>query len=253
MQNQQRIEKNMKVETSSVQIPINNPVQIKPGMAKCPHGNPGGACPLCFGSGGGGALRDRIKPTAKDLGLKTWSDLLGVWYAMQSAKFEKQNNGASERLLAMQKALERTQIYQIINNFVNSRVKSLIKLLNSKLLQPAVKSFKQLAQSVKNFYQNLKAQVLQQINALSTINLKVQVLVERLFRSMDVFRNAMEKFLANYKEKEKAVKEFIKDMTGKFKKKLYRILEAAESLFNDKKRDEDENKIVLLEEYKNAK
>ena len=225
--------------------------QQSPAMVRCPHGNPGGSCPLCLGmggGGGGGASKVKPKPTPKELGLLTWADLLPVWYAMQAAKRREQYNQKMEQLNALKKALKNSQIYQTINNFVNTKVKPVLKLLNIKVLKPTIKNLQRLNNAIKTLYTELKNQVMQQLSKLAVVNEKAHQLLTKLAQSMDVFKAAMEKFLASVKEKEKAIKEYFDDLKGKFKKKLYRIIEAAESLFNDRKKREGDEKVSLLEE-----
>lgn len=214
------------------------PNQVQ-GMVKCPHGNPGGTCPICQGMGGGGASSVKPKPTAKELGLLTWADLLPVWYAMQAAKQRKEYEARMENLNAAQKALANSQVYQVVNNFVNTHIKPVIKLLDSKVLQPTVKTIKQLTDTIKSFYLDLKDQIVNQLSKLAIVNQKAQMLLNKLVQSMEVFKTAIEKLISDIKEKEKAVKEFIADLANKFKKKLYKIIEAVKEMEDAEQRNKE--------------
>ena len=55
--------------------------------AKCPHGNPIGACPICSGMGGGGISKNRDKP--RRAGEMSYNECLAEWHKMQAAKNAK--------------------------------------------------------------------------------------------------------------------------------------------------------------------
>ena len=65
--------------------PYNQTVQ---NTAKCPHGFPVGACPICSGMGGGGKSKDRDK--ARVPGEMTYNECLAEWHRMQAQKEAKQ-------------------------------------------------------------------------------------------------------------------------------------------------------------------
>ncbi|HBG49476.1 MAG TPA: hypothetical protein DDW90_08260, partial [Cyanobacteria bacterium UBA9971] len=174
-------------------IPSKIQVQSKPMGICCPHGNPGGACPLCLGGGGGGGSSVKLKPTAKELGLLTWADLLPAWNAMLAANQRKEFDKKLDTLLAMKKYLEQSNVYKAISNFIDSKIMPLVKLLNSQVLTPLTKTINQTIQTINNIYTELKAQITQQLTKLAgVLNEKLQQVMDKLKNTAEMLKNAME-------------------------------------------------------------
>jgi len=225
----------MRIQSSNININYNTPkiqVQQKPMRVCCPHGNPGGSCPLCLGMGGGGGSSVKAKPTAKELGLLTWADLLPAWNAMLAANQRQEYEKKLDTLLAMKKFIEQSNIYKAINNFIDSKIMPVLKLLNSQVLTPIVKTINQTIQTINNLYTELKTQLMQQMTKLTGIlNEKIQQVMDKLRQVTELIKNAMEMIVSNLKEKEKALKEFLTAFANRVKKKLFRIVEATDNSF----------------------
>jgi hypothetical protein len=252
----------MRIQVSNPQInyrPQINQTQVnqqKRIAGGCPHGNPSGNCPLCntMGGGGGGvSSATRSKPTPKELGLLTWADLLPVWYAMQAAKFRKENDARIEQLAQMKLAIEKSQAYQIINNFIDTNVKPLMKALEKNVLVPVgrtVEAAIQKAMPVINaVFAEIKTQLVQQMAKFAGImNEQLKQVMQKLQESMEVFKNAVTNFLSDVKQKEKAVREFLIAEAKKFKKTLLGFLEETNASLDW---DEERKKVqkAFMEEY----
>lgn len=209
-------------------------VPVKLAGVRCPHGSPSGTCPICMGmSGGGGGTTIKHKPTPKELGLLTWADLLPAWNAMQAAKQRNEYNDKMDNLLAIKKFIERSNVYKTLFNFVDTNIKSVIKLFDSKIATPLSKTVNQLRQSINTFMADLKMQVLQQLTKMAFVNEKINQIMDKLKQSTEMLKNAMEIFIANLKHKEKEIKEFLLDFAKKIKKKLFRIIEDVDNSFEN--------------------
>ena len=223
----------MRIQSSNINYLPKIQVQSKPMGICCPHGNPGGACPLCLGGGGGGSSV-KSKPTAKELGLLTWADLLPAWNAMLAANQRKEFDKKLDTLLAMKKYLEQSSVYKAISNFIDSKIMPLVKLLNSQVLTPLTKTINQTIQTINNIYTELKAQITQQLTKLAgVLNEKLQQVMDKLKLATEMLKNAMEIFISNLKDKEKAVKEYLLAFANRLKKKLFRIIEATDNSFEE--------------------
>lgn len=231
-------------------------VQTKPMGATCPHGSPAGACPACLGGGGGGGSSVKPKPTAKELGLLTWADLLPVWLAMQAAKQRQEYNQKLDTMLAMKKFVEQSKLYQTISNFIDSKIMPVIKFLDSKVLTPLTKISTQAVQTINNIYTELKTQIAQQLTRLAGVmNEKLQQVMEKLKHITEIFKNAVDMLISNLKEKEKAIKEFLEAFANKVKKKLFRIIEASDNSFEhleDRKHNAQDYEEEIFEELINV-
>ena len=207
-------------------------VQQKPMGVCCPHGNPGGCCPLCLGmGGGGGGSAVKSKPTAKELGLLTWADLLPAWNAMLAAKQRQEFNQKLDNMSAMKKFIEQSSIFKTINNFIDN---NLVKLFNSTGLTPLAKTITRTMQTINNIFTELKSQLIQNITKLAgLLNEKLQQIMNKLKQATENFKNAMETFISNMKDKEKAVKEFLAAFANRLKKKLFRIVEPTDNSFEE--------------------
>jgi hypothetical protein len=241
----------MKIQSPQVKYMSNvNTVQLS---ARCPHGNPGGTCPACLGmGGGGGGTITKPKPTAHELGLLTWADLLPAWYAMQAAKRRMENEQKLEKLHEIKKFIEQSKLYQTINNFIDSKIMPLVKLLDSKVLTPLTKTLNQTIQTLNNFCTDLKSLVMQQLNKLNAVlNEKIQQVMEKLKQSIELFKNAAAYFISDLKEKEKALREYLLAFANKFKKKVFRLLEMVDTSM-EQGEDNDQNHSHTYEELENV-
>lgn len=220
----------MRIQTSNQHINYTPKILPKPIAGGCPHGNPGGSCPLCntMGGGGGGSAI-KPKPTAKELGLLTWADLLPVWYAMQAAKFRKENEVRLDKLLEMKKAIEKTQAYQIISNFIDTQVKPLMKALEKNVFVPVGKNIEAALQKalpvINAVFNEIKALMAEQVQKFAGVMTeKLRQVMDQLQRSLEVFRNAVMNFLSDIKVKEKAVREFLIAEAKKFRKSILDLI-----------------------------
>ncbi|MEI8389371.1 MAG: hypothetical protein WCG23_05750 [bacterium] len=224
-------------------------VQQKTMGVCCPHGNPGGSCPLCLGmGGGGGGSAAKSKPTAKELGLLTWADLLPAWNAMLAAKQRQEFNQKLDNMSAMKKFIEQSSIFKTINNFIDN---NLVKLFNSTGLTPLAKTITRTMQAINNIFTELKTQLFQNITKLAgLLNEKLQQIMNKLKQATENFKNAMETFISNMKDKEKAVKEFLAAFANRLKKKLFRIVEPTDNSFEEL--EDQKNNAETYEELLNV-
>lgn len=243
----------MKIQSSNLSYMPKIQVHQKPAGVSCPHGNPGGTCPLCLGMGGGGGGGSAIKPkpTAKEQGLLTWADLLPAWNAMLAAKQRNEYNQKLDTLLSMKKFVEQSKLYQTINNFIDSKIMPVIKLLNSQVLTPVTKTLTQTIQTLNNIYTELKTQVMQQLTKLAGVfNEKLQQVMDKLKQATEMLKNVMEIFISNLKDKEKAIKEHLLAFANRLKKKLFRVIEATDSSFEELQDQKNSAKNYEEELYK---
>lgn len=221
----------MKIQTLNTTNMPKILVQQKQMGVCCPHGNPGGSCPLCLGMSGGGGSAVKSKPNAKELGLLTWADLLPAWNAMLAAKQRQEYNQKLDNMSAMKKYIEQSGIFKTINNFINN---NLVKLFNSTGLTPITKTITRTMQTINNIFTELKTQLLQNITKLAgLLNEKLQQIMNKLKQATENFKNAMEIFVSNLKDKEKAIKEFLAAFANRLKKKLFRIVEPTDNSFEE--------------------
>jgi len=223
----------MRIQSSNINYMPKIQVQSRPMGVMCPHGSPAGACPACMGGGGGGSSV-KAKPTAHELGLLTWADLLPAWNAMLAANQRKEFDKKLDTLLAMKKYVEQSNIYKAINNFIDSKIMPLVKLLDSQVLTHLTKTINQAIQTINNVYTELKAQITQQLTKLAgVLNEKLKLVMDKLKHATDMLKNAMEIFMSNLKDKEKAIKEHSLAFANKLRKKLFRIIEAMDNSFEE--------------------
>ena len=193
----------------------------------CPHGNPAGACPICLGMGGGGGSPVKHKPTAHELGLLTWADLLPVWYAMLAAKNRKEYEATHQKLLEMMKLAEKTRLYQVLNNFINTKIMPAVKFIDSKILTPAAKAVVSAMKAINSFTAELMTYMTNRIaGTIIAINQKFNVFMEKLKNSLEMFKTVMERFISDLKEKEKDIKRNIAGYAKKIRESLLGIIQA---------------------------
>ncbi len=104
--------------------------------ARCPHGAPGGACPVCTGKTGGGGIRqDELNKKGM-----TWFEAYYAWSRIQIAKqnaidsIEQTNSifqKARERFIALMNALGFTQKLMDAHALLQRQVRVLARNLNN--------------------------------------------------------------------------------------------------------------------------
>ena len=80
----------------------------------------------------------------------------------------------------------------------------------------------------------------------------MQQIMDKLKYATEMLKNAMEIFISNLKDKEKAVKEFLLAFANKLKKKLFRIVEATDNSFEHLEDQENSAKNYEEEIIKNV-
>ncbi len=206
----------------------------------CPHGNPSGTCPACLGMGGGGGSTVKPKPTARELGLLTWADLMPVWYAMLAAKNRKEYELVQQNMLDMLKLSEKTRLFQSINDFVNTKIMPALKLMDSKLIAPAVKGLNAAIKAINSVYSEIKTYMANQLEkAVAVINEKLNVFMEKLKGSLEMFKTAVERFISDLKEKEKDIKKNLMAYSKKIRDNLLGIIQAISASLGQQEDSDD--------------
>ena len=106
-------------------------------------------------------------------------------------------------------------------------------------------------QTINNIFTELKSQLIQNITKLAgLLNEKLQQIMNKLKQATENFKNAMETFISNMKDKEKAVKEFLAAFANRLKKKLFRIVEPTDNSFEEL--EDQKNNAETYEELLNV-
>jgi len=226
---------------------IYQPAISKPKIAGgCPHGNPPGACPICLGMGGGGGGSAKSKPTPKELGLLTWADLLPAWYAMQAAKHQKEDAAVNQRMIDMQKLAERARLFDAVNNFVSTKIMPAVKFIDEKIFSPIAKTVNASLKALNSLFSEIKNYMMNQlVKNIIVINEKINAFMEKLKGSLETFKTAMERFISEWKEKEKDLKTNLYKYAKNVRDNLLGIIQAIGEMLNQQETDEnseEENK-----------
>jgi len=190
----------------------NNAVQ---GETKCPHGAPGGSCPLCMGKAGGGGGGGGT--VAKRTGM-SWGEAYYVWTRLKMAEFMT----AEDRKL-LQLARENNVLIQ--------------KFESSELLQKlaALRSATQIQiANLTNAISNLTQQVITSFKpAMESLNKVINVINHSLTKLIGV----VEKLTAMLGEKIKLTEHLIRENIKKIMVKIVEseVLNRLIMIFNQKR------------------
>lgn len=215
----------MRIQSSQLHFAAVKNINTKP-VGGCPHGNPAGACPECMGGGGGGGVREKPKPTLKEQGLLTWADLMPFWYAMLAAKQRQEESKQFNKLLDSKNLEFSLKLISILANIVTSKPVVAINATISKITTPIKEVLNNVAKTLETVMKDVKNLILNQALKIVQLAEKVKNLAENLKHSI---LNVVEAFMANLKEKEQIVKEFITSFAGKFKKKFLGLISFSDS------------------------
>lgn len=165
--------------------------------AKCPHGFPGGACPICMGQtggGGGGASSAKKKQTGM-----TWNEAYYVW-----SSIKKSERLAMEDLKAAE--MSRTQNL-LLQKLENTRLHNFLTALASNTATLTAK------------VQNVISQIVSNV-ANTPVARAVNNVANLLAPSFAKLIGVADKLTAVYGERLKAVTETIKSNMNKIMEKL---------------------------------
>ncbi|MBR6163764.1 hypothetical protein IKQ26_07750 [bacterium] len=156
----------------------------------CPHGLPPGACPACSG-GGGGHKKLHSNPVKKS---NQWSyaKCYSVWQSMKAQKAAAEQKALNEaRQLETAKALQ-TKLNKIMTKFQNLATTltnmlpegvraTFAKVFNSVItpMMNLINKLPQLGENIKNFLNDIKAQILSVSEKLTAIYGEIKNFVER--------------------------------------------------------------------------
>lgn len=176
--------------------PVQNPNLIM-NSAKCPHGFPGGACPICsgkMGGGGGGTTSTKKKQTGM-----SWNEAYALWSSIKR----------NERMAAQDiKAAETARVQDaLLQKLDNTRLNNLISQLSAKTVALAAR------------IQNTVAQLTSRITnmpAVKALNNAAHMLTHSVAKLIGV----VDKLTAVVGERLKAAVETIKDNMNKILEKL---------------------------------
>ncbi len=177
-------------------------------MAKCPHGFPGGACPICMGKTGGGGGSDQ-----KRTGM-SWGEAYYVWTKLQLIQ---------RNLVTDQK----------LNEMERQRLKILEKIQASMLYQKLA----EINNLIKNYINVLKVNITQVQQTVTRIIFKAAtVVINTLNICITKLQGVVAKLTALAGEKLKNIKDFIEKNIKKILAKIAqaRILSKFFKIFEDK-------------------
>lgn len=165
--------------------------------AKCPHGFPGGACPICMGQiggGGGGASSAKKKQTGM-----SWNEAYYIW-----SSIKKSERLAMEDLKAAQMSREQSLIAQKLEN---TRLHNFLTTLASNTAALTAK------------VQNVILQIADRV-ANTPVAKAVNTVANLLAPSIAKLIGVADKLTTVYGEKFKAIAETIKSNMNKILEKL---------------------------------
>ena len=180
--------------------------------AKCPHGFPAGACPICSGMGGGSKInKDRDKKRAP--GEMTYNECLAEWHRMQAQKEVK--NQAK-----LQAQAERLQ--DLKESFIHSRILA--------GLDKAQKTLDKIIQNIEKlpFVLKVPAKLVLNFIAKPIMNLISKIILSAT-KNIQWFYNGITNFINSVTEKLAMVFGEIKNFAdnaflNKFKKSIKTLL-----------------------------
>ena len=208
--------------------PLNQAIQ---NTAKCPHGFPVGACPICSGMSGGGARQNRDKPRVA--GEMSYNECMAEWMKMLAAKDAK-IQAKQDRIENLQESLLNNRIIQglakVSGNILNNIQKAFDKISQTVENLPAILKFPakvliQIVQPIFNF-------ILQIPNAIKNIQTFLQNTGQNI---SNLINSTTEKLAMVFGE----IKNFVnaaKEKAFELKKALKSIL----SLFSEENEKENE-------------
>ena len=204
--------------------PLNQTIQ---NTAKCPHGFPVGACPICSGMSGGGARQNRDKPRVA--GEMSYNECMAEWMKMLAAKDAK-IQAKQDRIENLQQSLLNNRIMQGLDKISNGIQKTFDKILQTAENSPAIlkipiKAIVALVQPIFNF-------ILQIPNAIKNIQTFLQNTGQNI---LNLINSTTEKLAMIFGE----IKNFVnatKEKAHELKKALKSIL----SLFSEENEKENE-------------
>lgn len=156
----------------------------------CPHGLPPAACPACSG-GGGGHKKLHSNPVKKS-NQWSYSKCYSVWQSMKAQKAAAEEKALNElRQLETAKAIQ-TKLNKIMTKFQNlaTTVANMLpegvrnafaKVFNSVItpMMNLINKLPQVMENVKNFLNDIKAQILSVSEKLTAILGEIKNFVER--------------------------------------------------------------------------
>ena len=188
-------------------------------QAKCPHGFPVGACPICNGMSAGGASKDKNKP--RKPGEMSYNECLAEWHKIQA----KQEAKRLEKIDKLDMLRQTTSIDKIAQNIAKMQKffdKTLQKFENLPLIIKAPAKF-----IIKNI-------VLPVVNLISQIPNAIKN-IQTFFDNTRLFISSVSEKLASVFGE---IKNFIDEkITKNYKKALKTIL----SLFTSEENEESED------------
>ncbi len=199
-------------------------------IGTCPHGMPMGACPICNGSGGGGASKTTERQKAP--GEMSWSQCFAAGQLMKQAEARteaRMNSPLNNVQLAQQlkqniaNYINNTQqIISALKNSMPAPVAKVIEVLNQIVLTPLLNilsKIPKLIQNIQNFTENIR-NTLQQVSEKLTaffgevknfVNKKVSDFVKKATKKLFGFFNV----LGMDEEEEIETKDFLEVFSSK--------------------------------------
>lgn len=209
-------------------------------IGTCPHGLPGGACPICSGMGGGGG-GGSAKKADRPTGEWTFDQCYAVWQQMLKAKQATADQKHQAQI--------QTQI-----SFANR-------------MEEAAQRIANLAQKLTDFVQNSKSMpaiiakplalaakiVIPVLNVLKNIPLVAQNIISFVQEKLANITDKLNAIFGELKNStEKKISDKVKDFKKKFKS-LFGILETTEVEDEDKKIEEEKRLFELKTAFHSIK
>ncbi|MDD3150309.1 MAG: hypothetical protein PHV68_05695 [Candidatus Gastranaerophilales bacterium] len=195
--------------------------------AKCPHGNPIGACPMCAGMSGGGSKSTKIKPNEM-----SWDECYAIGQFLKNLKIRAELNDQ-----AFEKSLANTLNQQKIEVNFAQKIANLNNLIQTKLSdiaaqRPILNIITKPLQFVANIISKLT-------NFIQNTAVKINNFIQE---TISKFANISDKLAAIFGEQKNAIEKFISDNFGKVRKKIFSFFEMIDAQMQQGDQQDDKEK-----------
>jgi hypothetical protein len=174
--------------SNNTQIHYNNTVQTG---ARCPHGMPGGACPICMGkTGGGGGNKEKER-----VGM-SWGEAYYVFNFLKNIRLnfmqDQKDLKLSRKMLQLLEKLQATELYQKLMA-MKIAIQENIAAVKDVLVQMKQVVTRTVVKAVKVVINALKLTVNRLIDVASKLT---AIIGEKLRATQETIRDNMRKILA---------------------------------------------------------
>lgn len=226
--------------------------------AKCPHGFPGGGCPICMGkAGGGGGGADKKKSTGM-----SWGEAYYVWMNIQKDKInmaqDKKNADMAHQRLKILEKIQATLLYQkammvknLVMQYVDNIRNTLINTVNS-FKQATVKVVNSIINTVNKMVNITKTTI---TSLIGVANKLAAIMGEKIKLTIHLIRENIKKIVAKLLKKDvmnslimvfnntrQSLQEFFSQKADSVKEKLFKLFSKFNLLDKEKSDEQQKNK-----------